>query len=150
MLFVLKIIMTIYDISMNILAIFIAATAAFISAFLWNGPVFGRLGMKLANTPPNENQKPPKGSQILLNYLVFLVTASGMSEVFHIAFTSSAIGGQTWYRGVALALLLWLGFIVTSTSIEVIWKGRSWKLWLFECAAAFLAFALMGAVLGGF
>ena len=135
---------------MNITTIFAAATVAFISAFLWNGPVFGKLGMKLQNIQPGENKKSPKVSQIFLNYLVFLVTALVMSGVFWIAFTSSVMGERTWYRGVLLAVWLWLGFIVTATSIEVIWKGRSWKLWLFECAAALVAFSLMGAILGGF
>ncbi|MDB4940272.1 MAG: hypothetical protein JWO40_697 [Candidatus Doudnabacteria bacterium] len=130
---------------MNLFAILVAATGAFIIAFLWNGPIFGKLAMRLANTPPNAN--PPKVSQIILNYLVFLVTAFVMSRVFQLAFASSLMGERTWYHGVVIAILLWLGFIVTSTSVEVIWKGRSWKLWLFECAASFVAFAFMGSIL---
>lgn len=132
---------------MNILSIFAAATAAFISAFLWNGPLFGKLALKLANQKP-EDQKPPKVSQIALNYVVFVLTATVMSGIFWIAFTSPLMGNPTWFRGMIIALWLWLGFIVTSTAIEVIWKGRSWKLWAFECASAFVAFALMGAILG--
>lgn len=135
---------------MNILAILGAATAAFISAFLWNGPLFGKLRMRLANIKGGENQKPPKASQIILNYVVFLVTATIMSGVFWIAFASPVMGEPSWYRGVIMAIWLWLGFIMTSTAIEVIWNGRSWKLWLFEGASALVAFSLMGAILGGF
>lgn len=132
---------------MNIVSIFLASVAAFISAFLWNGPLFGKLAMKLANVPAD--QKPVvKGSQIFLNYLVFLVTATVMAGVFWIAFASPLMGAHTWWRGVIIAGWLWLGFIVTSTSIEVIWKGRSWKLWMFECASALVAFLLMGGILG--
>ncbi|MDB5189075.1 MAG: hypothetical protein JWL82_32 [Parcubacteria group bacterium] len=130
---------------MNIIAIVVAATVAFVSAFLWNGPLFGKVALRLSN---QTEQPKPKGSQILLNYVVFLVTATVMAGVFWIAFASPLMGDRTWFRGIIIALWLCLGFIVTSTSIEVIWKGRSWKLWAFECASAFVAFALMGAVLG--
>jgi hypothetical protein len=134
---------------MNILAIIAASVAAFISAFLWSGPLFGRVRMRLANENGVGNNPPaPKVSQIFLNYVVFLVTAAVMAGIFALAFSSQIMGERTWYRGVVVAVWLWLGFIVTSSSIEVIWNGRSWKLWLFECASSLLAFALMGAVLG--
>ena len=131
---------------MNISAIFAASVIAFVIAFLWNGPVFGKLAMKLSGE--SAPAKPPKVSQILLNYLVFLVTAFVMAGVLWIAFASPLMGEKIWFRGVIIAIWLWLGFIVTSTSIEVIWKGRSWKLWLFECASSLVVFATMGAILG--
>jgi hypothetical protein len=135
------------NIYMNIVSIVVAATAGFIIAFLWNGPVFGKLALRLSNM---QNPPVPKLSQILLNYLVFLVTATIMSLVFWIAFKSPIMGNASWFRGTVLAIWLWLGFNVMATSIDVIWHGKSWKLWLFECAASFVVFSTMGAILGSF
>jgi len=132
---------------MNLMAILAAATAAFVIAFLWNGPVFGKVALRLSGAQASPK---PLLSQIVLNYLVFLVTAAVMSMVFWIAFSPLSMGNGSWFRGVVLALWLWLGFNVTATSIDVIWHGKPWKLWLFECAASCVVFAVMGAVLGSF
>jgi hypothetical protein len=129
---------------MHILSIFIAATAAFVSAALWNGPLFGKTAMRLSGTKP----VPPKPWQLIGNYLVFLVTAFVMAGIFWAAFPSGLIGERTWFRGVITAVWLWFGFIVTSTSIDVLWKGKSWKSWLFECASSLVVFMLMGGILG--
>ncbi len=132
---------------MNIIAIVVAATAAFIIAFLWNGPVFGKLAQRLSGV---SNPPAPKMSQMVLNYFVFLITASIMSMVFWIAFYSAIMGDRSWFRGAVLAMWLWFGFNVTATAIDVIWHGKSWKLWLYECAASFVVFVVMGAILGSF
>jgi hypothetical protein len=131
---------------MNLISIVAASIAAFVIAFLWNGPIFGSLFQRLSGI---SNPPAPRARQIVLNFLVFLFTAAVMSMVFWITFNSTIMGERTWFRGIVLALWLWLGFNVTATSIDVIWQGKSWKLWLFECAASFVVFAVMGAILGG-
>jgi hypothetical protein len=44
---------------------------------------------------------------------------------------------------------LWLGFLVTSSSIEVIWMGRTVKLWLFEAMCSLIITVTMGAIIAG-
>ncbi len=132
---------------MNIIAIVVAATVAFIAAFLLNGPLFGKLAQQLSGM---SDRPKPKISQILLNYIVFLVTAAVMSMIFWIAFNSMIMGEPSWFRGAVLAMWLWLGFSITATSIDVIWRGKPWKLWLFECAASLVVYVIMGAILGSF
>jgi GTP-binding protein len=41
-------------------------------------------------------------------------------------------------------LIVWLGFLVTSSSIEVIWMGRKAKLWLFESACSLVVMFVDG------
>ncbi len=132
---------------MNPIAIVVTAIVSFIIAFLWNGPLFGKVMQRLSGLT---NPPKPKITQILLNFIVFLATATVLSMMFWIAFSSPVMGDRSWFRGLVLALWIWLGFSVTATSIEVIWHGKSWKLWLFECAASFVVFAVMGAILGAF
>lgn len=133
---------------MNIIAIVLAALATFIIGFLFHGPLFGKLWMRLANVHPTGNEK-MSGMipQMIWNFIVNLVTAGVMALLFLAIFTSSLIGEETWYKGAIWAAWIWLGFIVTSSSINVIWMKHSWKLWLFECVASLVSFVAMGIIL---
>ena len=134
---------------MSILYVLIAALAAFINGFLWHGPLFGKTWMRLANVTPTGNEKmSDMYGQMLWNYLSLVVTAFIMQGIFVYVFTSPLMGGINAWEGAIVAVWLWLGFIVTSSSVEVIWMGRSWKLWLFECASSLTSFILMGGILG--
>lgn len=133
---------------MDILTIVLAAVATFIIGFLAHGPVAGKLWMRLADIHPTGNEKlADMVPQMLWNLLVNLVTASVLSGIIYIAFTSPIMGDKLWYKGSIIAAWIWLGFIVTSSAIEVIWMGRKKSLWLFECVASLVSFLVMGAIL---
>jgi len=133
---------------MNIAGIVLAALATFIIGFLAHGPLFGKLWMRLAKVQPTGNEKfADMLPQLGWNFLVNLLTASVMSLLFWIIFSSPLMGDTTWYKGGIWGAWIWLGFIVTSSSIDVIWMGRSWKLWVFECIASLVAFVAMGIIL---
>ena len=124
----------------NVIVPLIAGTAGFISAFIWSGPIFV-IFSKIIHLP----QPPQKPKNLLikisLNYFVFIITSFSMSILLH----SLAI--SSFQNGIPLILLMWLGFIVTSSSIDVIWKDKSLKLCVFECASAFCAILITGLVL---
>jgi len=131
----------------NLVAVIIAAAAAFILGFLFHGPILGKLWMKLANIHPTGNEKfadmiPKMG----WNLLVQLITAFVLAVIY--LFTSSSpyigkgVGG-----GVVLGIWVWFGFLATSSSIEVIWMGRSFKLWLYEAVCSLIVMAVMGAII---
>lgn len=133
---------------MNILAIVLAAVATFIIGFLFHGPLFGGLWMRLADVHPTGNEKlADMLPQMAWNLLANLVSAGVLSVLFGYIFSSPLAGELTWYKGGMVGALVWLGFIATSSSIEVIWMKRSIKLWLFECVASLVAFVAMGIIL---
>jgi hypothetical protein len=133
---------------MSIVTIVLAALATFIIGFLFHGPFFGKIWMRLANIHPTGNEKfADMLPQMAWNLVVNLITAGVMSLLFWIIFNSAIMGEETWYKGAILGAWIWLGFIVTSSSIEVIWMKRSWKLWAFECIASLVAFVAMGIIL---
>ena len=106
--------------------------------------------MKLANIQPTGNEKfKDMIPQMLWNFLSNLVTAFVMAMIFSLVFTSSLMGPETYLRGAIMGIWLWLGFLVTSSSIEVIWMGRSYKLWLFEAGCSFVVMAVMGMIIAG-
>jgi hypothetical protein len=126
----------------NYLAIVVAAVANFIIGFLFHGPLFGKLWMKLANITPTGNEKfSDMYGQMFWNFVSNLVFAFVLSAMINF---TGALGAT---RGMAFAFWVWLGFVVTSSSMEVIWMGRSYKLWLFEIVSSLVSVLVMGAII---
>jgi len=134
--------------SINFIAVSIATIASFVLGFLFHGPVAGKLWMKLANIHPTGNEKfKDMIPQMLWNLLVQFVTAFIFAVIYLFASSSPYLGIEGIFGGVILAILLWLGFLVTSSSIEVIWMGRNYKLWLFEVVSSFIVMVTMGIII---
>lgn len=133
----------------NLFAVVVAAVAAFILGFLFHGPVFGKLWMKLSNIQPTGNEKlSDMIPQMLWNLLSNLVTAYALAAIYLFASSSPFLNGPSTHTGIICALWLWIGFLVTSSSIQVIWMGTKVKLWLFECGCSLVTMVVMGAIIG--
>lgn len=131
----------------NLAGVLVAAVAAFILGFLFHGPVSGKLWMKLADIHPTGNEKfKDMVPQMIWNLVVNLVTAYVLAVVYLFASTSP-FGTDGIWGGIICGLWVWIGFLVTSTSIEVIWMKRSAKLWLFESGCSLIVMAAMGAII---
>ncbi len=134
--------------SINLIRVSIAAVAAFVLGFLIHGPVAGKLYMALANIHPTGNEKfNDMMPQMLWNLLAQFVTAFVLAIIYLFASSSPYLGRKGILGGVILAIWLWFGFLVTSSSIEVIWMGRDYKLWLFEVVSSLIVMATMGAII---
>src|ERR1700744_5469130 len=102
----------------HLLPVLVAAIASFILGFLFHGPVTGKLWMRLANVHMTGNEKLSQMvPQMLWNLLVNLVTAYAFAVIFLYASNSPFAYGYTVTTGIIVALWLWIGFLVTSTSI---------------------------------
>lgn len=133
----------------NLVAVLFAAVSAFVLGFLFHGPVFGKLWMRLANIHPTGNEKVADMlPQLFWNFVVNLITALTLALVYMWSYTSPFLGGPGISTGMIVAFHVWLGFLVTTTSIEVIWMGRTLKLWLFEACASLVVMLVMGAIIG--
>jgi hypothetical protein len=133
----------------NIWAVIVSGVVAFVLGFLFHGPITGKLWMKLANIHPTGEEK--LGGmipQMLWNLLTNLVTAYVLSVIYLFASSSPYLGAVGLWGGVVCGLWVWAGFLVTSSSIEVIWMGRKAKLWLFESACSLVVMVVMGAIIG--
>lgn len=133
--------------TINLASVFVAAIATFIIGFLFHGPLFGKLWMKLANIHPTGNEKlSDMIPQMVKNFLSNLVCAYVLAMfIFVTASYYNNLGNVV--GGMGIAFWAWLGFIVTSSSIDVIWMGKSKKLWLFEVVASLVSFLAMGVIL---
>jgi len=134
----------------NLLAVIVAAIAAFVIGYLLHGPIGGKLWMKLADVHPTGNEKfKDMIPNMLWNFLVQFVIALVLAILLLITSTSTYLNGVTVANGIFLGVLVWIGFIVTTTSTEVIWMGRNYKLWLFQVISSLIELVAMGAIIGG-
>lgn len=132
----------------NLLAVLVAAVVAFVLGFLFHGPLFGKLWMRLANITPTGNEKfGDMIPQMLWNLLSNFVTAYVLAVIYLYASSSPFLGGAGVKTGIIVALWVWIGFLVTSSSVEVIWMGRRAKLWLYESACSLVVMVAMGAII---
>lgn len=132
----------------NLLSVLIAGVAAFIIGFLAHGPIAGKLWMKLANIHPTGEEKlSDMIPQMVMNLAVNIITAYFIALVYMFVKTSYLTSMISVCTGVMTAFFLWLGFIATSSSIDVIWMGKSFKLWLYEAVSSLVVFLAMGAII---
>ena len=133
---------------LNYIAIVLAAVVAFVIGFLMHGPVAGKLWMRLADIHPTGNEKmSDMYGKMFWNLVVNIVTAAALAIVYQFAATSTLLGGPSLVVGLLCGLLVWLGFLTTSSSINVIWMGQSVKLWLFEVFSSLIVMLSMGAII---
>jgi hypothetical protein len=136
-------------IHINYIAVVVAAVAAFIIGFLMHGPALGKLWMRLANIVPTGNEKfSDMTGKMFWNFVVNLVTALGLAIVIDLVSTSPIMSASSTLNGIICGVLVWFAFIATSTSIEVIWMGKSFKLWFFEFFSSFVVMVAVGAIIG--
>jgi hypothetical protein len=120
----------------------LAAVVNFIIGFLFHGPLFGKLWMKLANIHPTGNEKfKDMVPQMVKNMIMNLICAYVLAVFITIA-------GKSITNGICIAILVWFGFIVTGSSMDVIWMGKSKKLWLFEVISSLVSLIAMGVLIG--
>lgn len=134
-------------VSIHLGAVVIAAVANFIIGFLFHGPIGGKLWMRLANIHPTGNEKfSDMVPQMVKNLVANLVCAYVLAMFIAIVQNYYGNVGNV-IGGMGIAVWAWLGFTVTSTSMDVIWMGKSKKLWAFEIVASLVCFIAMGAIL---
>ena len=104
--------------------------------------------MRLADIHPTGKEKmSDMYGQMFWNLVVNFVTAYTLAVVYMFASHSPFTNGATLKTGLMCGFLVWLGFLVTSTSIEVIWMGKKRNLWLFEICCSFIVTLAMSAVI---
>jgi hypothetical protein len=128
--------------SVNLWAVLVAAAANFIIGFLLHGPIGGKLWMKLANVTPTGNEKfSDMYGQMFWNFVANFVFAFVLAQML----SFNAVTGAG--RGMIFGFFVWLGYVVTTSSMNVIWMKQSFKLWLYENFSSLVCILAMGAII---
>lgn len=128
---------------MNYIAILVAAIASFVLGGLWYGPVFGKTWMKLEGfTPESMRAMPLSAKQAMV--FGFINTVVGTAVL---SWLIGALGITTIAAAINPIFCVWLGFVATNSIGDWLWKGKSFKLFLFVGAYQIISMAIATAIL---
>lgn len=128
---------------MNYVEILVTTIVAFALGAIWYGPVFGKTWMKLANISMDEmkNMALSPKQAMGLGFISTIVYVWALAWVIE-AFAITAIADV-----VMPAFVIWLGFIATTLVDGFLWKGESFKLFLFNIAYQAVQIAIISSIL---
>lgn len=137
-------------VDVNYLAILACGVVAIIIGFIWYGPLFGKIWMKMAGfdkLSPEELEKGKK--QMPLMAAIQFVVALGMAFVMShsLIFASAYLHESGVFAGLQTAFWNWLGFVVPTTIGMVLWEGRPWKYWFITAGDWLVTMLVMGVIL---
>jgi hypothetical protein len=108
--------------AVNYIAVLAAAVASMVLGFLWYGPLFGKMWMKLMGVKEmGDKSQMPKNYAIV--FVGSLVTAYVVSVFLVLTNMTTLTGALT------LAFWAWLGFQAPLLVGSVLWEGKSWNLY---------------------
>jgi len=122
-----------------------ASIVGYIFGWLWHGPLFGKMWMKLARVSAADVAKTKKkkmNGKLILTFVGIFV----MAYVF--ARLGQAAGAVTAMQGAILGFWIWLGFFAATTLLgSVLWEGKSWDFFVFKGLYWLVYLMMMGALL---
>jgi len=118
------------ELTLNYIAIVVAALAVVPVGFVWFGPGFGKawateMGMDIEEKP--EGMGKSMALFVLGNLLISFVLAHSI-EVWQPEVWGAGTNDAMWIYGLNAAAWTWIGFFVPLQIGRVAWEQRSWKL----------------------
>jgi len=107
------------NISVNYLAVLVAAAISFVIGGIWHGPLFGKMEMAGRGATPEQIAAGPKPNpkQMLAVFLILVVVAWALAVI------SGYMHLATWMQGLKLGIVCWVGFSTTTFLVEHIMTG---------------------------
>lgn len=139
------------EISVNYLAIFLAAVANMAIGFAWYSPmILGKQWMKEKGFSQEalKKEQSSMGKYFMLSFMAALVTGYVLSHVI----TFSGFFFQGAYTplttGLMTAFWSWLGFIMPVQATHTIFGDKNWKLLGIDTGYQLVALLAMGFIIG--
>lgn len=135
-------------VSINYLAVILAAIISMVLGFLWYGPLFGKKWIALMGWSP-EAMAVAKAKGMTKSYVLMTISSLVMAYVLYyvVAYSGAFVNTSGVSVGLSSGFWIWLGFIAPVTMGSVLWEGRSWALWVLNAGYYLVSLLLMGAVL---
>lgn len=127
---------------MEFIGIIIAAIVGMAIGFIWFGPLFGKLWIKLSKFSQEDMDKvKAEGMKktYLLAFLTVLIMAWGLNAL--IANFASSMS-----EALRLGFLAWLAVVVPTMANSVLWEGKNKKLFLINIAERLVTILVMSAI----
>lgn len=141
-------------IPLNFLAIGAAAVAGMIIGFVWHGPLFGKVWMKLNNVKmPTKDEMPAAMREMYKSMAIglasYVVMAFVLAHSIHYYLFATMASGSVRDITTAFhaAFWNWLGFVVVTGLSGVLWEKQSWASWAFAQAHWFVVLFAMATII---
>lgn len=131
------------EVTVNYVAVIVAAIANMVLGVVWYGPLFGKLWMKEAGKTKKDLDAAKKDMPKL--YAVAFVGAVVTAYVLAIFVSWAQI--STIALAIILGFLVWLGFILTISLQSLLWEGKSQKLFLLNNGYNFVSLIVMASII---
>lgn len=130
------------DVSVNYIAVLVAAFVAMGSGALWYSPVlFGKPWMALLNKTPESMDKSQANRAYAVTFVMAVLTSYVLARF--IQYT----GANTIILGLQTGFWVWLGFVATTIATNMLFEGKSIKLYLINVGYHLVNLLAMGALL---
>jgi len=136
------------QVNISYLAVLAAAIASMVVGFLWYGPLFGKMWIKLMNFDKKKMQEAKKkgmGKMHALAFFVSLVTAWVLAH--SVIFASSYLKISGVFAGIFVGSMTWLGFFATTQLGMVMWEGKPVKLYLLNTLHYLVTLVIMASII---
>ena len=131
------------EVSINWVAVLVAAVVNMIVGSLWYGPIFGRAWKHMMGFT-DDMMKSMRLSAMQAMVGGF-ITALIMAYV--LAYFVAIYGAVDMQGAFELAFWIWLGFMATVTAGSFLWENRPFKLFVLNAAEQLVALVLMAMVM---
>ena len=133
-------------VDINYLAVLVAAIAAMAIGFLWYGPLFGKVWIRLMgfdklNKKEMDKMKEKGKKSMPIAFVVSLIMSYILAHF--VDYTQAA----TFADGAIAGIWLWLGFIATVQIGSVLWEGKPVKLYIINTLHYLVTLIVMGGIL---
>jgi len=126
----------------NYLAVVVAAVVYWLLGALWYGVLFAKQWMALMGI--SKEQAEQQGQSAIPYVVAFLC---GLVIAYVLALVCNASGATTAGKGASTGVLMWLGFVGTTTLTTYQFDGRPIALWAINYGYALIGFLITGAIL---
>lgn len=138
------------NVSVNLLAVLIAAVAAWIAGAIWYGVLGKRWVAALGRTMDDFKREQAAQSGLSAYWPFVLAFVANLIIAYTLARLMLYLDSTTIRSGIISAVLCWLGFVVTTMSVNNAFGGRKTALTAIDSGYWLLAMIVSGAVIGAF
>ncbi|MBI4044454.1 MAG: DUF1761 domain-containing protein [Candidatus Diapherotrites archaeon] len=136
------------EVIVNLVAVFVAAIASMVVGFIWYSPMlFGKPWMELMGYGSKNMEQMKKG--VMKMYALSFIGSLVMAYVlFHsYVFANAFFGIDKFTAGLMTGFWSWLGFVAPVQYTEVMFGGKSNKLFLINTGYQLVSLLIMGAII---
>ena len=128
--------------NINLWAVLVASLSAFLIGWIWYGPLFGKLWMKLNNFTEEKIKEGGMSMPVIMltNFIAIILAALAIALFL-------GAEADIWF-GIFAGLMIAVFWIATSRLNDVLYERKPFGLYLINVGYNLIIYIVMGAVLG--